>query len=177
MAKWTIDSSHSVAAFSIRHMMIANVAGLFGKMGGTIQFDPPDIAHLSVEAEIDVSSISTGHERRDEHLLTSDFFDVTKYPKIIFKSTKVESIGGNRGKLTGNMTLRGVTQPVTLDFEFSGPVRSPFGGEISIGFSATVKINREDFGIAWNEAMPEGGLVVGQEVKINLDVEADLTPD
>lgn len=107
MAKWTIDSSHSVAAFSIRHMMIANVAGLFGKMGGTIQFDPPDIAHLSVEAEIEASSITTGHEGRDKHLLSADFFDAEKHPKIIFKSTEVETISGNRGQLRGNMTLRG----------------------------------------------------------------------
>ena len=172
--KWTIDSSHSAAGFSVRHMMIANVIGLFGKMAGTIYFDPPNITSLSVEAEIEVGSITTGYRTRDKHLLSPDFFDAANHPKIKFMSTKTESLGGNRGRITGDLTMRGKTCPLTLEFEYLGPVKSPFGGEITIGFAATAKINREDYGVAWNEAMPDGGVVVGKEVKITLDVEADL---
>jgi polyisoprenoid-binding protein YceI len=155
-------------------MMIANVVGLFGKMTGTIYFDPPDIASLSVEAEIEVGSITTGYPTRDEHLLSPDFFDAVNHPKINFKSTKAESLGSNRGRITGDLTMRGKKQPLTLQFEYFGPVKSPFGGEITIGFAATGKINREDYEISWNETMPEGGVVVDKEVKITLDVEADL---
>ncbi len=174
MAKWIIDSSHSAAGFSVRHMMIANVIGLFGKMTGTIYFDPPDIASLSVEAEIEVGSVTTGYPTRDEHLLSPDFFDAANHPKINFKSTKAESLGGNRGRITGDLTMRGKTQPLTLEFDYFGPVKSPFGEEITIGFAATGKINREDYEISWNETMPEGGVVVDKEVKITLGVEADL---
>jgi polyisoprenoid-binding protein YceI len=172
--KWIIDSSHSAAGFSVRHMMISNVIGLFGKMTGTIYFDPPNIASLSVEAEIEVGSITTGYPTRDEHLLSPDFFDAANHPKINFKSTKTESLGGNRGRITGDLTMRGKMHLLTLEFEYSGPVKSPFGGEITIGFAATGKINREDYGVAWNEAMPDGGVVVGKDVKMTLDVEADL---
>ncbi len=177
MAKGIIDSSHSAAGFSVRHMTIANVVGLFGKMTGTIYFDPPDIASLSVEAEVEVGSVTTGYPTRDEHLLSPDFFDVANYPKINFKSTKAESLGGNRGRITGDLTMRGKTQPLTLEFEYFGPVKSPFGGEITIGFAAAVKINREDYGVSWNETMPEGGVVVDKEVKITLEVEADLATE
>jgi polyisoprenoid-binding protein YceI len=155
-------------------MMIANVIGLFGKMTGTIYFDPPNIASLSVEAGIEVGSVTTGYPTRDEHLLSPDFFDAANHPKINFKSTKAEPLGGNRGRIAGDLTLRGKTRPLTLEFEYFGPVKSPFGGEITIGFAATGKINREDYGVAWNEAMPDGGVVVGKEVKITLDVEADF---
>jgi polyisoprenoid-binding protein YceI len=175
--KWAIDSSHSAAGFSVRHMMIANVIGLFGKMTGTIYFDPPHIASLSVEAEIEVGSVTTGYPTRDEHLLSPDFFDAANHPKIKFKSTKAESLGGNRGRITGDLTMRGKTQPLTLEFDYFGPVKSPFGGEITIGFAATGKINREDYEISWNEATPEGGVVVDKEVKITLDVEADLVTE
>jgi polyisoprenoid-binding protein YceI len=172
--KWTIDSSHSAAGFSVRHMMIANVTGLFGKMTGTIHFDPPEIASLSVEAQIEVGTLTTGYPARDEHLLSPDFFDVANYPKIIFRTTQAEAMRSNRGIITGDLTMRGKTHSLTLEFEYFGPVKSPFGGEITIGFAATGEINREDYGIAWNEAMPDGGVVVGKEVKITLDVESDL---
>jgi polyisoprenoid-binding protein YceI len=174
MPKWAVDSSHSAAGFSVRHMMICNITGLFGKMTGTIQFNPPEMTSLSVEAEVEVGSITTGYATRDEHLLSEDFFDAANYPKIFFKSTKAEALGGNKGRITGDLTMRGKTRPVTLEFEYFGPVKSPFGGEITIGFAAAGKINRDDYGISWNEAMPDGGLVVGKEVKITLDVEADL---
>lgn len=174
MAKWTIDMDHSVARFSVRHFMIANVVGLFSKITGVIQFNPPDIAHLSAEAEIDVRSITTGHQTRDEHLLSADYFDVEKYPKIIFKSTKAEAVGDNRGKITGDLTIRGMTHPVTLEVECFGPVKSPFSGKSCVGFTAAGKINREDYDMTWNEAMAGGGVVMAKDVQITLDLEADL---
>jgi polyisoprenoid-binding protein YceI len=171
--KWSIDSDHVVARFSIRHFMIANVEGLFTKMTGVIQFDPPDLTQLSVEAEIDVRSLTTGHRERDEHLLGPDYFDVEKYPKILFKSTGVEVTGGNRGKITGDLTILGIRKPISLDFDFFGPVESPFSGITCVGFSATGKINREDYGMISNIPM-EGGVVVGKDVQIHMEVEADL---
>jgi len=174
MKKWSLDPDHSVARFSIRHFMIANVEGLFSKMTGVIQFDPPDLTPLSVEAEIDVKSLTTGHPERDEHLLSPDYFDAGKYPKIFFKSTYVEGMGGNRGKITGDLTIRGIRRPVTLDFEFFGPVKSPFSGITCVGFSATGKVNREDYGMTWNAAMEGGGVVTGKDVQIHMEVEADL---
>ena len=174
MAKWVIDIDHSVVRFSIRHFMIANVVGLFSKMSGVILLDPPDLAHLSVEAEVEVQSLTTGHAERDEHLLSPDYFDVAKHPKILFKSTKVESIGKTHFEITGHLTMKGITNPITLEADYFGPVKSPFSGKTCIGFSATGKINREDYGMQSNVPMEGGGLVVGREVEITLDMEADL---
>ena len=177
MKRWLIDPDHAAARFSVRHFMIANVEGLFSKITGVIQFDPPDLTRLSVEAEIDVKNLTTGHAERDEHLLSPDYFDAEKYPKILFKGTRVEAIGSNRGKITGDLTIRGIKRPLTLDFEFSGPVKSPFSGTTSIGFSATGKVIRGEYGMTWNETMEGGGVVTGTEVRINMEVEADLMTD
>jgi len=174
MAKWVIDIDHSVARFSIRHFMIANVVGLFSKMSGVILFDPPDLTHLSVEADVEVQSLTTGHAERDEHLLSPDYFDVATYPKILFKSTKVEPIRKTHFKITGHLTMKGITNPITLEADYFGPVKSPFSSKTCIGFSATGKINREDYGMKSNVPMEGGGLVVGREVEIALDIEADL---
>jgi polyisoprenoid-binding protein YceI len=122
-----------------------------------------------------VKSLTTGHPERDEHLLSSDYFDAGKYPKILFKSTRVEATGGNRGEVTGDLTIRGIRKPITLDFDFFGPVKSPFTGITCVGFSATGKVNREDYGMVSNIPM-EGGLVVGKDVQIRMEVEADLVP-
>ena len=173
--KWSIDSDHAVARFSVRHFMIANVEGLFTSMTGVIQFDPPDFAQLSVEAEIEGKSLTTGHRERDEHLLSPDYFDAEKYPKILFRSTGVEVTAGNRGKITGDLTIRGIRKPITLDFAFFGPVKSPFTGITCVGFSATGRINREDYGMTSIVPM-EGGVVVGKDVLIHMEVEADLVP-
>ncbi len=177
MAKWIIDPEHAVATFAVRHFMIANVVGLFGKMTGTIQFDPPDIAHLSAEADIDVSSMSTGSKERDEHLLSPDFFDVAKHPKITFKTSRVEATGDNRGKVIADLTIRGITCPISFEVECLGPVKSPFSGKFSIGFRGATKINREDYGMEVNYPMEGGGLVVGKDVEITFDVQADLSTD
>ena len=174
MAKWVIDIDHSVARFSIQHFMIANVVGLFSKMSGAILFDPPDLNRLSVEAEVEVQSLTTGHAERDEHLLSADYFDVATYPKIIFKGTKVESIRKTHFKIAGHLTIKGITNQITLEADYFGPVKSPFSGKTCIGFSATGKVNREDYGMKSNIPMEGGGLVVGREVEIALDIEADL---
>jgi polyisoprenoid-binding protein YceI len=177
MATWIIDPDHSVAAFRVRHMMVTNVHGQFNKLSGTIQFEPPDMGHLSLEAQIDVTGIYTGIQKRDDHLRSPDFFDAANYPKIMFKSTKPEAISGNHGKLAGDLTIRGVTKPVTLDVEFFGPVKDPFDeGGISIGFSASTRINRKDYGILWN-ADTGSVIVAGWEVLISLEIEADRTSD
>ena len=175
MKRWSIDSDHAVARFSVRHFMIANVEGLFTKMTGVIQFDPPGLTQLSVEAEIEVRSLTTGHQERDEHLLSADYFDAEKYPKILFRTTKVEVTGGNRGKIIGDLTIRGIRKPITLDFDSFGPVKSPFSGITCVGFSATGQVKREDYGMINNIPM-EGGVVVGKDVLIHMEVEADLVP-
>ncbi len=177
MKRWSIDPDHSLARFSVRHFMIANVEGLFSNMTGVIQFDPPDLTQLSVEAEIDVQNLTTGHPERDEHLLSPDYFYAEKYPKILFKSTNVETKGGNRGKVTGDLTIRGIKAAVTLDFEFFGPVKSPFSGIICVGFSAAGKVIRGEYGMTWNEVMEGGGVVTGLDVRIHMEVEADLIAD
>ncbi len=174
MGKWVIDASHSCASFSIRHMMVANTSGMFSQMSGVIRFDPPDLSGLAIELGIDVASLTTGYLKRDEHLMSEDFFDVEKHPKIIFRSATVEVLGEKRARVTGPLTMHGITRPVTAEIEYFGPVKSPFGGEITVGFQAKTSINREDFGLTWNEVMEGGGVVVGKEVQITVEVEADL---
>jgi polyisoprenoid-binding protein YceI len=176
MSTWKIDPAHSVAAFSVKHMMVTNVRGQFNDVTGTIRFDPSDIAGSSVEAKIEVASLTTGNARRDEHLRSPDFFDAAKYPEITFKSTKVEPAGSNHGRITGELTIRGTTRTVSMEAEYNGPVKSPqdLGGETTMGFSASLAIDREDYGVNWNVPLDGGGLVVGKEVWIMLDVEADL---
>ncbi len=173
MAKWTIDKDHACATFSVRHFMIANVVGLFGAMTGVIYFDPPDIAHLSAEAEIDVTTLSTGSKARDEHLLSPDFLDASKHPIILFKTKRVEAKGDKRGQVTADLTLRGITRPISFEVQWFGPVKSPFSGKSCIGFSGATKINREDYGIVLDYQMEDGGLVVGKDVAITFEVQAD----
>jgi polyisoprenoid-binding protein YceI len=177
MTKWAIDPDHSAAAFSIRHLMITNVRGHFGKIAGTILFDRSNVTNSSVEVTIDATSICTGIKKRDDHLKSLEFFDVEKYPEITFKSKAVEITGSNRCKVYGDLTIHGVNHPVTLKVEYFGPVKSPFGAT-SMGFTAKAVVNREDFGLTWNVPMEEGGgLMVGKEVKIVLEIETDLAAE
>lgn len=173
MKTWVIDPDHSVAGFVIRHYMVANVRGQFNKISGGIRYDPDDAVHSSVEVTIGVAGLTTGIPKRDEHLRSDDFFDVDKYPEMTFKSTAVESAGDSRLKVFGDLTIRGITRPVALDVECSGPVKGT-EGELSIGFSGTTRINRGDFDMTWNVGLEGGGVVVGREVQIYIDVEADF---
>ncbi len=177
MKRWSIDPDHSAARFSVRHFMIANVVGFFSRMTGVIGFDPPDLAQLSVEADVDVRSLTTGNPERDEHLLSPDYFDAETYPKILFKSRCAEATGANRGKVAGDLTIRGINRAVTLDVEFFGPVKSPFSGITCVGFSATGKVFRGDYGMTWNERMEGEGVVMGLDVGMVMEVEADLVVD
>jgi len=173
MSKWIIDPDHSVAAFAVRHLMVADVHGQFNKITGTINFDPADINKSSVNLEISVDSIYTGISKRDDHLRSQDFFYKEKYPVIIFKSSGAERTGFNSCKIYGDLTIRGVTRTVTIDINFYGPVKSPFG-ETSLGFSGKLRLNRENYGIMWNEPMENGGFLAGKDAQIFIDLEADL---
>ena len=168
---WNIDPAHSNAQFSVRHMMISNVRGEFTKVSGKARFDPEKpSAGFSVEATIDVNTINTREPDRDKHLKSPDFFDAEKYPSITFKSTGAENSPDGL-KLRGDLTIHGVTREVTLDVEGpTPPTRDPWGST-RIGASATTKINRKDFGLTWNQALETGGILVGDEVKITIDVE------
>jgi polyisoprenoid-binding protein YceI len=174
MAKWVIDPDHSVAAFIVRHMMVANVRGQFNKISGTIVFDPDTISLASVEVSIDVSGIYTGISKRDDHLRSPDFFDAAKYPAITFRSTSVEPKGGTSFRVTGELTIKDITRTESFNVEYSNTIKSPFGGEISRGFAASLSLNRQDFGVSWNVPIEGRGFVVGNDVRIMLDVEADL---
>lgn len=173
--KWNIDPDHSVAAFKVRHMMAAYVRGQFNKLSGSARFDPKDLSSFSLEFVVDATGLYTGIAQRDEHLSSSDFFDLETYPTITFKSTGFTAARGG-GRLAGDVTIHGVTKPITLEVKFSGPVVSPedFGGETTLGIAASALINREEFGMVWNVAMDDGGVVVGKDVGIDLDIEADL---
>ena len=177
MAKWIVDSDHSVAAFSIVHMMISHVRGQFNRITGKIFFDPQNIAASSVELKIDASSIITGIQKRDEHLRSADFFDVEKYPEISFRSTRIDSVEGNLAKVTGDLTLRGITRRIVVDTEFSGPVKDPFGDDLSMGFSGSTTINREDYGMSWNQPMADNGIMLSPDVRLAIDLEADLASE
>ncbi|HEY8446612.1 MAG TPA: YceI family protein [Thermomicrobiales bacterium] len=170
---WVIDASHTEIGFAVRHMMISTAKGHFHGVTGTITLDEADLTQSSAEVTIDAATIDTRDPKRDEHLRSADFLDVEHYPTITFKSTKIESVGENRFKATGDLTIRGVTRPVVLDIELQGRTKSPWGQEV-IGLRAEGKINRSDFGLNWNVALEAGGFLVGDEVKLIAEVEAIL---
>lgn len=174
---WEIDTAHSTANFSVRHMMVSNVKGTFGNVKGTINLDDKDVTKSTVEATIDTTTIDTREAKRDEHLKSPDFFDTAKYPTITFKSTKVAKAGQGKLKVTGDLTMHGVTKPVVLDVE--GPakeIKDPWGNTKS-GVAATTKLNRKDFGLGWNKALEAGGVAVGEEVTVSLDLELNKKAD
>jgi len=169
--KWQIDPAHSAAHFSVRHLMISNVRGEFTKISGSAVIDPADLAKSSVEATIEAASLNTREPQRDEHLRSADFFDVAKFPTLTFRSTRIESLGQEYFKLTGDLTIHGVTKEVSFEVEGPTPsVKDPWGN-VRAGIMGTVKINRKDFGLVWNTLTETGGLVVGEEVKITIEAE------
>jgi len=168
-SNWNIDASHSQVGFAVKHLVISNVRGEFGAYQGKLVLDESDVTKSTVEATIDVSSISTKVADRDAHLKSADFFDVAKYPSITFKSTKVAKAGKDELKVTGDLTLHGVTKPVVLDVSTSPEVKGMFG-ETRRGFAATTTIDRKDYGLTWNKLV-EAGPAVGDQVRIVLDLE------
>lgn len=173
MAKITyqIDSAHSSVYFSVRHMMLSNVRGEFGKVAGVIHYDPENPGDSALEATIDTSTINTRDGARDTHLKSPDFLDTENFPAMTFRSKTIESHAGG-AKVTGDLTIRGVTREVTLDVDGpSAEVNDPWGKQ-RIGASATAKLNRKDFGLTYNSVLESGGVLVGEEVKITIDVQA-----
>lgn len=167
---WKLDPSHTIVEFSAKHLMITTVKGRITDVEGTIYLDEKDPKNSSVEATLKAASIDTRTDQRDQHLRSADFLDVEKFPEIKFQSTRIQ--GDKQSfKLTGDLTIRDVTKPITLDIEFGGRTRDPWGGE-RVGFSANGKIDRRDFGLTWNQALELGGVAVGNDVKISLEVEA-----
>jgi len=167
---WKLDPAHSAAEFKVKHMMISNVKGSFSGLAGVLSEDTVDPTLSSVQASIPVATINTGDAKRDEHLKSADFFDAEKYPTLDFSSTKVVR-KGDAYEVTGDLTIHGVTKPVTFAVDGpSAPGKDPWGNT-RIGLSATTKINRKDFGLAWNAPLETGGFLVGEEVAITLDVQ------
>jgi polyisoprenoid-binding protein YceI len=168
---WDLDPAHSSVEFSVRHMMASTVKGQFEKVSGTVELDEKDITKSVVEVTIDVGSVNTHEPKRDTHLKSPDFFDVAKFPTATFKSTKVQKVGKNKLKVTGDLSLHGITKPVVLEVEGpSPPYASPFGTTVR-GVHATGKIDRKDFQVAWNKVLDSGGLLVGNEVTLDLNAE------
>ncbi|MGE3267982.1 MAG: YceI family protein [Chloroflexota bacterium] len=174
-ATWTIDPAHSLVELAVKHMMFSTVKGRFPKMAGSIVFDDANPSASSVTAEIDAASIDTGDAARDGHLRSADFLDVETFPTITFQSTDVVARGSNL-VVIGDLTIRGVTQPVSLEVELSGQGTDPWGGQ-RVGFSASTTINRKEFGLTWNQALEAGGVLVSDQVKISLEIQAMLQQD
>lgn len=168
---WNIDAVHSVAEFKVKHMMISNVKGQFTGVTGTLVLNESDLASSRVDATIDAASISTRDAQRDAHLKSADFFDVEKYPTLTFKSTRISRVGEGELAVSGNLTIHGVTREVVFAVEGPTPAAKDPWGNTRLGLSATTKINRKDFGLGWNSALETGGILVGDEVTITLDVQ------
>lgn len=167
---WNLDAAHSEITFSVRHMMISTVRGRFENFSGTFNLNEENPTASSVEVQIDVNSINTKNTDRDNHLRSPDFFNVAEYPNITFKSTRIERTGDNTAIVYGDLTIRDVTKEVALNTTYSGQAKSPWG-TTSAGFTAQTTINRKDWGLTWNVALETGGVLVGEEITINIEVE------
>jgi polyisoprenoid-binding protein YceI len=168
---WQIDPEHSSIQFKVRHLMVSNVKGVFSKVRGVVEIDDRDSTRMKADVTIDTASIDTKVAKRDEHLRSADFFDVAKYPSMTFVSKRVVKEGDGRLRMVGDLTLRGVTREVTLAVEGPSPEAKDPWGNIRRGASASAKINRKDFGLTWNKALETGGVVVGDDVMIEIEVE------
>jgi len=175
---WEVDSAHSSTEFSVKHMMVSSAKGRFDKVTGTLNLDDKNPTKSTIELTIDANTIDTHEPKRDAHLKSPDFFDTAKFPTITFKSTKIEKAGKGKYKVTGDLTMHGVTKPVTLAVDGpTAPLKNPFGSTSS-GASATGKINRKDWGLTWNKPLEAaGGVLVGDEVTINVDLELTSKPE
>jgi polyisoprenoid-binding protein YceI len=167
---WEIDPAHSQAAFTVKHMMFTTVRGRFKVLSGSVHIDEQNPASSWVDAQVETASIDTGDANRDNHLRSPDFFDAQQYPTITFKSTSVESLGGNEYNVTGDLSMHGVTKPVTFKAEYGGQGKNPFGVLVA-GLSARAKINRKDWSLNWNAPLEAGGWLVSEDVNIELDLQ------
>jgi polyisoprenoid-binding protein YceI len=168
--KWNLDQTHSEIGFKVRHMMITNVSGSFGKFDINVETEGNDFATADIILKADLNTISTGNNDRDNHLKSADFFDTSRYPQLTFVSTSLEKIDEATFELVGDLTLRDVTRPVKLDVEFGGIGKDPWGNE-KAGFTITGKINRTDFSLNWNAALETGGVLVSEEVKLYAEIQ------
>jgi polyisoprenoid-binding protein YceI len=168
--RWSIDPSHTNVEFGVRHLMISTVKGRFRAVAGTVSLPSGDPVKAQIDVTIDVASIDTGVAQRDDHLRSPDFFDAARFPKLEFASRRVERTGTDTLRIVGDLTIRDVTREVPLQVHQLGTVRDPWGGERA-GFTATARINRRDFGLSWNQALEAGGVLVGDDVAITLEVE------
>jgi polyisoprenoid-binding protein YceI len=181
MSKWNFEPGHTAAEFCVRHMMVTYVRGHFKNVHGSVEYDPSNPGTGSVEVTIDAAGIWTGEAARDDHLRSPDFLDVARFPQITFRSSRIDVQGKNDYQVTGDLTIRGVTRPVTLDARNLGQWQTPWwedgvdkGPKTRAGFVAHTAINRNDFGVSWNSALDHGGIVVGNIVEITIDAEAIL---
>jgi polyisoprenoid-binding protein YceI len=176
LTTWSIDNAHSQVGFAVKHLMISTVRGRFGAVSGTVEFPEGTYDDARADVTIDAASIDTREEKRDAHLRSADFFDVETFPTLTFKSRRVQAVtataeaAGETFQLVGDLTIKGITREVVLDVEVEGFQKDPWGNR-KAGFSATTKVNRKDFGLTWNQALETGGLLVGDEIRISLDVQ------
>jgi len=168
---WVIDAAHTTIEFAVKHMMVTTVRGRFGQVSGSIVLDEEDLTRSSAEVTIPVASIDTREEQRDAHLRSADFFDAENHPNMTFRTRSIERTGDNEFRVTGDLTIRGVTREVVLDARFEGRAKKPTGEEV-IGITASTAIDRQDFGLKWNVALEAGGFMVSNRVQISLDVQA-----
>lgn len=167
---WELDVAHSHVEFAVKHMMLSTVKGRFAKLEGVVAYDESDPTHTTVDVSIDVASLDTRMEARDQHLRSADFFDAATFPRLHFVSRRAERAGDDEYKLVGDLTIRDVTREVALDVTVEGTGKNPWGKEV-VGFSAKGKLDRTAFGLNWNAALETGGILVGNEVKISIDLE------
>ena len=170
-SNWNIDPTHSGISFSIRHMVVSKVRGRFSKFSGSVQLDEDDLTRSTVQVAIDASSVDTGTAQRDDHLRSADFFDVEKFPELRFESQRIEKLSDDRYRLVGDLTIHGVTRGVALDVEYGGRAKDPWGNE-RIGFIARGDLDRKNFGLGWNQVLEAGGVLVGDRVELELEVQA-----
>jgi polyisoprenoid-binding protein YceI len=171
LPRWEIDGAHSSIGFAVRHMVVSKVRGRFARWSGTIAMDERDPTGAKVEIAIEPASVDTGVEQRDNHLRSPDFFHVERYPAMSYRSTRIERTGEGRYRVTGDLTMHGVTRPVSLDVESAGSAKDPWGG-VRAGFSARGTLDRKDFGLTYNQLLETGGVLVGERVELDIEVEA-----
>lgn len=170
LTAWTIDAAHSEVGFAVKHLMISTVRGRFGAVSGTVEFPEGDYSDARADVTIDATSIDTREDKRDAHLRSADFFDVEKFPTLTFKSRRVQALKGDAFQLVGDLTIRDITREVVLDVAVEGFQKDPWGNQ-KAGFSASTRVSRKEFGLTWNQALETGGLLVGDDIKISLEVQ------